>query len=462
MTPEILKKHVEKQWHLYSPEMIIANLMISTGGVKVENDYSYLDNFAIRHGLMLSGEELESKYKKAQEVVEKAKEDNGFSGTAMWIKRIIALQIDISAEDFDIKNNISKYAFSSLQINEKLSGPLQLFMSEFLMEWHEKKRLNSISLQYKLPDNSKIALDLYYEIKEGEKIFKQVDIIKIDKDNEVMDYDKSTIFLSQVFYQHQPVANHLTVKSFTTDFSAERVSRIDLVSDRNIFQSNQFNYANDYLVEVKSTPDNNSVTYNAKDFDKRYLNGKLYSMSTKKTTDSYSQAVQFSNENELILSFQVLANKGIPTPIKINKTEDGAFVVSYILTTKTVANWNFVVSDKSIDLTISEKFVSAKENHYGKDLKTSHTMSRYPDDFELEALSIGNQLFYQDLKTTEEVLNKLPKLMEFYNKVESEYNGKLESITHHMEEAEELFSSFKYMSYSKRLKQEKESVKQKI
>lgn len=52
--------------------------------------------------------------------------------------------------------------------------------------------------------------------------------------------------------------------------------------------------------------------------------------------------------------------------------------------------------------------------------------------------------------------------MEFYNKVESEYNGKLESITHHMEEAEELFSSFKYMSYSRRLKQEKESEKPKI
>lgn len=461
MTPEMLKKHVEKQWDLYSPEAIVANLMISTGGVKVENDYSYLNNFAKRHNLILSKEELEVKYNTAQGLVEKAKENNGFSGSSMWIKRIIELKIDIHAEDFDIKEHISKYKYDR-EFFRALPVPIRLFREEFLMEWNEKQKFNSMTLQYQLPDNSKISFSLYYDIKDGEKVFKQVDIVKIDKDNEVMDYDKSAIFFTQVMYNQQKNANNLTVKSFTKDFNFEKMCRIDLVGDKNAMTSSQFDYANDYLVEFKSTSENNSVTYNAKEFDKRYKNGKLYDISNKKTTDNYSQALQFSNEKDLILSFQVLANNGIPTPIKINKTEDGSFVVSYILTTKTIVNWNFTVNDKSIDLAIKEKFISPKEKAYGKELETKYTMSRHPDEFELEALSIGNQLFYQDLKTTEEVLNKLPKLMEFYNKVESEYNGKLESITHHMEEAEELFSSFKYMSYSRRLKQEKESAKPKI
>lgn len=463
MNTEALKKYVEQLWNLYQPENLIVNLAEILGGVIVKNDYTYLENFAKRHDLILNGEELEKKYENAQRIINTAKENGGFYDrpSAKWIERIKESNIDFFADDFNIKEHISKYKYKREDI-DKLPEIVKIVINNFLKEWNDNKKYNVIPLQYKLPDESKIVFDLYYILKDDKKIFKSINILKIDKNNEIMDYDASKIFLLQVLYKESKSANNLLLKSFTKDYSFEKICRIDLEGDKNAYKSSQYDYNDDYLIEVNETSKNNSISYDSKESYKLYKNGILKTLSNKKITEDYQQAIQFSNDKELILSFQMLSNNGIPTPIKINKDENDDFVVSYILTTKTIVNWTFTVKNNSIDLVIKEQNISPKEKHYGKELITNHKMSKYPDEFELEAMSIGNQLFYQDLKTTEEVLNKLPKLIDFYNKVEKDYNGSIDSIKKHMQEAEDLFTSFKYMSYSRRLKKENEKITKKI
>lgn len=458
MKSEELKKLVNAQWERYQPEAIIANL-IAAGGVNVANDFSYLKKFAEKYNMYLSPEELQTSYDSAKEIMRLIKEENApVNLLSQCIDKPLPQGVNILADDFDVTQYIS--GLRSSREDYKLSGPTKVFKYDQIMKDTPEGGREEVC-SFKMPDETTVVVGINYEFRtnynnrEREEKVISVDLTKLGANGEVLDDDPSTVFFMLASFRHDFNTNQIGVRSFTKEYESEVVSRIDLVDKKDVFVSKQYDFVKDNLNEVTITPDNTKVVHDMKDYDKRYLNNKMYSNTQKRHASTYSQATEFNSEKELTVSFQLQPKNGIMVPMNFKRKEDGSFLISYISTTPDTIYWEYNVTKKSIDITV-------KEQKYNKNLKHEYNLSRNPDEMELEFFTIGNQLFEQDFRTIEEIINKIPKMISFYDKIESECKGDLNNITQHMKEAEDLFTGLKYMSYSKRIKKENESQTPKI
>lgn len=452
MKSEDLQKHVINQQKMYAPEAIIKKLI--NNSTEVENDLSYIEKFIVKHDLRLSKEELEKKIEAAKEALTLLDDKKmAVKIISSMIDKEVEADVDIFSKEFDVSKYISGLKDSS--IDENLSGPLKVFKYEQIVPESEKEGTEIKYRTFKMEDDTytvlKIRTELRkdYDTKENVRVYKKIDLIKLDSNKELLE-DSNNPFFTTINYEKYNNIKQVGVRAFNKDSEAELVSRLDLKKSENVFLSKQYNFITDELNETTITPNNTKVIHNMKDYDNRYLNGKLYSTTQKRHANSYSQATELNNEKELTVSFQLKPKNGIFVPMNFKKKEDDSFLISYISTTPDTIYWEYNITKSAIKITV-------KEEKHGKPLKHEYNLSATPDEMEMEFHSIGNQLFYQDFKTIEEVIKNIPKIMKFYNKLEEECKGDLNNISQHITEAEEIFTDLKYMSYSKRIKKENQS-----
>lgn len=395
MNPDVLKNRAEKAWELYQPENIIAGL-IKAGAKEIEYNTDHVKKFAEKNEIA-------------------------------------------TVEDSD----------------EVLSNATRYYKyQEIFRDPEVAEESDAVKKMFELPNGEKVAVEYHYYDSHINKsrLLNNLRMTKIDANGEVIQKENEPFYVF-VDYQHYYGAQQVSARAFTTRHEFENGYKTE-VHGANAISTKQYDFLKDDLIESTYTNKHTKVVFNFKDFDKRYIDGKSYTHTIKKYFSTYSQATEINTENEkeLTLSFQLMPKNGIMVPMSMKRKENGDFMINYISTTPDTIYWEYKIDNREIKIDV-------KEHQYNRNLKHQHELPLNPTEFDFEMASLGNQRFYQDQRTVEEIVGKLPKMMELYDSIVEKYQGNMNNITQEISSVENMFTSLKHMSYSKRIKKENETLK---